>query len=437
MKFNLVEAFVRLLSAAKTQGMDIQPGTSEPIKFDSSKGSRKLHRRVREEFEDLVEKRSEAVGVSRRAFLQSSLGLSAAAAAVASGLGMTLWPSEVSAAPGAGPYAFLDVGNPIVPDQNLSESDYLSYEELHGSMGQNQKVALVIGGSTGMGEQAALRLVDRGFHVIGTSRHPNDYNPQGYDLWELELTRRGSIESFVQRVKHEFGSVDLILANAGRLFLGRPLQSSRKSMRELMETNVDGHITLLQKLIPLMPDGADDYARVIFTSSVAGEGYLSPPLPDFLPVGGLNLNALLSPYAEAKARLTRFALLLAKDQANPLIPLAGPLGIAEDRSNLKVSVIHPSFVATGLAENPDKIIYGEDRDSPLMQLATSIVSDETFGIVKEYAGTAFEQMAVIREDPYVHTILADTRLAPGPFLDMQLSFLAAIAYTQAQTVRAY
>lgn len=431
MKIELMSHLMTLLGLARSQGVDLQPNSQEPLKFDKTKGSPELHQKIYDEFNDRVSTQADFIGFSRRDFLKTPMALTAAAAAVSTGLGLALWPTVASASiSGPGDYSFLCFGNPVVPDLNPTEPE-LPASELHG------KIAIVVGGSRGMGEQAALRLKARGFHVIGTSRDPSQYGPKGFNLWKLDISKPWQILRFAKRVKRELGHVNLVLANAGRLFIGRPAQSSRVKMRLAMETLIDGHISLLQKLIPLMPDGDDDYARVIFTSSVANDSIVGFPAPGG-PLAGLVLSSLLSPYSEAKARVSRFGIALAQEQQNIDASVAGTIEYPGTRKNLKVSVIHPTLIATDLVASPDRVIWGEDPNQKFLQEVFGSLSFLTAmgGLPKAYAGTAFEQMAVL-ENPYLYTILADLTLQPdgtGGLADLQFGFLLGIALSQAATL---
>ncbi|KAL4443769.1 hypothetical protein ABPG75_011506 [Micractinium tetrahymenae] len=94
------------------------------------------------------------------------------------------------------------------------------------------KVALITGGSTGIGRGTADRLIKAGMKVIATSRAPENYTqpcppdqtfhnpgdmckPHGFELWQLDQTSQASVDALIQRVKQSYGRIDFLFLNAG------------------------------------------------------------------------------------------------------------------------------------------------------------------------------------------------------------------------------
>jgi NAD(P)-dependent dehydrogenase (short-subunit alcohol dehydrogenase family) len=82
-------------------------------------------------------------------------------------------------------------------------------------MADKQRVALVTGASSGLGQTTAARLAERGFRVFGTSRQPAAGNP-GVEMIELDVTSVESVNACVGFVLTQCGSIDLLVNNAGR-----------------------------------------------------------------------------------------------------------------------------------------------------------------------------------------------------------------------------
>src|SRR2546429_9340781 len=79
-----------------------------------------------------------------------------------------------------------------------------------------QPVALVTGASSGIGQAAALALVEAGFEVIGTSRNTSGApHHDGVTLLDLNVASDGSVSSVVQQVIERFGRLDVLVNNAG------------------------------------------------------------------------------------------------------------------------------------------------------------------------------------------------------------------------------
>lgn len=78
------------------------------------------------------------------------------------------------------------------------------------------KVALVTGASGGIGTALVEALVERGATVVATSRnHQNPTTPGRVHHRQLDVADLESLQPFVAQVIDEFGSLDLVLPNAG------------------------------------------------------------------------------------------------------------------------------------------------------------------------------------------------------------------------------
>lgn len=443
MKIDIKQRLHDLALKAKDYGINLNLKGESPLEFDGGKASTPEQKKVAQQFEQVLAEQVEQTGMSRRDFLKTPLGVTAAAIAVSAGLGISIFPTraEGRVIPD-GVYDFICYGYPTVPNRDLGDpfdppdaNTFIDPNE-----GGEQKVALVIGGSTGMGRNAADKLHALGWKVVGTSRTPRsiDLQPE-WDLWRLELTSPLSIAYFVYKVKRLLGRVDLLICNAGRLVVGRPLTSSRSKMRQGMETLVEGHITLVQKIVPLMP--TEGYARILFTSSFANHAYSTLRVPMAFDESGnptdfLNLSGISETYNRGKAALTRFAAGITAEQENGATPLLQQiLGYPQGQNaNITVSTIHPLGVATNLVKDT---LYTES--GPLIDnLKFLFENSPAAGISVDVAGDAFVQMAMLREGVYGHTLIADLELDPctdpNTFFS-QLSLMMQLAEEQDKTVR--
>lgn len=415
MKVDIMKKFDAILESAKKHGITLNLKGGDPLVYDKGQPSNQVQKQVHQAYEDIVSKESKQAGMTRRQFLATPLCLTAAAMAISTGLGSMLYtsPAQANIFPSgnntpSGPLDFICYGYPIVPNLSLTEDDFIDPQG---------KVALIIGGSSGMGRNAAEKLQQRGFTVIATSRTPNTIEPiPNVPIWKLDVTKQGSINRFVNKVKRHFNQVDLLHCNAGRVFLGRPLQSSRAAQRLCMETNAEGHITLIQKIYPLMPK--EGYARILITSSIANHAYnaFKIPYPDDNSTDFIDFGSLSSPYNESKAQLSRFGAALVGEQlaaSNPNLT-QGDLKYPETPTNLTVSILHPLGVNTltggGLF---DDLILGEKDGEYLEKIRDSFSILNEIGIDTPIAGDAFVQMALLKDTPYLHTIVADLTLSPA------------------------
>src|ERR1700722_9106320 len=78
-----------------------------------------------------------------------------------------------------------------------------------------EKIALVTGASSGIGEATAERLAKAGYKVYGTSRRGIKAGKRAFEMLPLDVTSDESVESAVNEVIRLDGRIDLLVNNAG------------------------------------------------------------------------------------------------------------------------------------------------------------------------------------------------------------------------------
>lgn len=138
------------------------------------------------------------------------------------------------------------------------------------------KVAIVTGASSGIGESAARELALRGAAVVLAAR-----NADKLRFLEREVRASGeraiavptdvadgaSVRAMVERAVGEFGSLDVLVNNAGLGLSGRVADLRADDLRHVFEVNVIGPLNCLQAVLPHMPPGS----RILNVSSVVGK----------------------------------------------------------------------------------------------------------------------------------------------------------------------
>src|SRR3954451_24754253 len=106
---------------------------------------------------------------------------------------------------------------------------------------ETQRVALVTGASSGIGEAAAHALVAAGFTVYGTSRKAvAGEQRDGVTFLPLDVTDDASVAGALGEVLARSGQIDVLVNNAGFGVAGAAEESSVEQARALFETNVFG-----------------------------------------------------------------------------------------------------------------------------------------------------------------------------------------------------
>lgn len=145
----------------------------------------------------------------------------------------------------------------------------------------NRKV-VITGVSSGFGERAARAFADKGDRVLGTMRDAAGRNAAkkatleahspSISVVEMDMTNDASVADGFATILAD-GGVDILINNAGVMYLGITEAFSIAQAKEQMETNYFGAIRAMQSVLPGMR--AAGKGLIINTSSLVGR--ISPP----------------------------------------------------------------------------------------------------------------------------------------------------------------
>lgn len=133
------------------------------------------------------------------------------------------------------------------------------------------KVALVTGGTSGIGLATAQRFVAEGAHVIVTGRRQEALDEAVALLGEratgirADAGRLDELDALYEQIGTGHGHLDVIVANAGIIIPTPGEQVEVAQYDAQFETNVKGVFFTVQKALPLLRDGAS----VVLVSSIA------------------------------------------------------------------------------------------------------------------------------------------------------------------------
>jgi len=134
------------------------------------------------------------------------------------------------------------------------------------------KIAVITGGSTGIGLATAKRFVDEGAYVYITGRRQEELDAAvkqvGRNVAGVrgDVARLADLDALYDRVKREKGRVDIVFANAGGGELLPLGQITEVHVDKWLGINVKGLLFTVQKALPLMPDGASIILNASITS---------------------------------------------------------------------------------------------------------------------------------------------------------------------------
>jgi short-subunit dehydrogenase len=137
-------------------------------------------------------------------------------------------------------------------------------------------VAVVTGASSGIGEATALALAERGAAVMLAARAEEKLRFLEREIStaggralavRTDVTDRDSVEAMVERTIEEFGSLDVLVNNAGLGLSGRVAELRAEDLRQVLEVNLIGPLVCIQAALPHMRQEG----RIINVSSVVGK----------------------------------------------------------------------------------------------------------------------------------------------------------------------
>jgi NAD(P)-dependent dehydrogenase (short-subunit alcohol dehydrogenase family) len=133
------------------------------------------------------------------------------------------------------------------------------------------KVAVVTGGSAGIGLGVAKRFAEEGAQVFITGRRQSELDKAVAAIGRNATAIRGDaskladIDRIYAAVKEKAGRIDVLFANAGFYEFGTLGEITEEHFDNTFNTNVRGLLFAVQKALPLLSKGSS----VIMTGSIA------------------------------------------------------------------------------------------------------------------------------------------------------------------------
>jgi NAD(P)-dependent dehydrogenase (short-subunit alcohol dehydrogenase family) len=191
-----------------------------------------------------------------------------------------------------------------------------------------QKVVLITGASSGIGQGIARLLGQRGFQVFGTSRNPSAFEAMsGVEMLPLDIRSDESVRGCMDEVSKRAGRLDILVNNAGYILGGAIEETTLEQAKAQFETNFFGIVQLVKVVLPIMRRQGN--GQIVNISAAAG--LASVPFAGF--------------YSASKFALEGYTEAL-RHEVKPF--------------HIRVSLVEPGFIKTNLLFN---IQYGTDQIS--------------------------------------------------------------------------
>lgn len=252
------------------------------------------------------------------------------------------------------------------------------------------KVALVTGGSSGIGLQTARALQKKGCKVYTISR--NAFSMQGIHHIIADVTSAEQIEAVVAVILQKEGRLDIVVNNAGFGISGGAEFTAMDAAQRQMQVNFLGCSNVCRAVLPVMRQQGS--GRIVNLSSVAAV----VPIP---------FQAF---YSASKAAINAYTMAVANE--------VKPYGIS-------LCAVMPGDIKTNFTAVRQKEYTGDDvYGGRISRSVSKMEADEQNGMSAEKAGAYIAKIALkkavkplyaIRIDYKLITILA--KLLPGGLLN--------------------
>jgi 3-oxoacyl-[acyl-carrier protein] reductase len=191
------------------------------------------------------------------------------------------------------------------------------------------RVALVTGGSSGIGAAAARRLLDEGAQVASFDLDAKA--PEGVLALAGDVARSSDVEAAVAQTHAQLGPIDVLVCSAGVPGASLPtVDVTDEEWRRVMGINADGVFYCNRAVIPSMVERG--YGRIVNVASIAGkEG-----------------NPMAGAYSASKAAVIGMTKAIGKDLA---------------RTGVIVNCVAPAVIETPILDGitEEHIGYMVDR----------------------------------------------------------------------------
>lgn len=210
------------------------------------------------------------------------------------------------------------------------------------------KLAIITGGTRGIGKQIALTFAKEGYNIAINYRTENEdlkntkkeieENNVKCFTFQGDVTNFKDCEQFVKQIVEEFGNIDVLVNNAGITRDTLLMRMKEEDFKQVIDTNLIGTFNVTKNVIGNMIKARN--GRIINISSVVG----------------ISGNAGQTNYSASKAGIIGFTKSLAKEVAS---------------RNITVNAVAPGFIETQMTDVLKEDIKEEiAKKIPLKRMGT-------------------------------------------------------------------
>lgn len=233
-----------------------------------------------------------------------------------------------------------------------------------------KKVAVITGGSSGIGRETALALAAQGCTVYEFSRH--DAQLPGVRHLSCDVTDEAAVNRAVTVVQEEEGRIDLVINNAGFGISGAVEFTQTTQAQQLFDVNFFGMVRLNRAVLGLFRTQGS--GRILNISSVAA--------PVAIPFQAY--------YSASKAAINAYTCALANE--------VRPFGV-------EVCAVMPGDICTGFTDARQKNPEGDDfYGGRIARSVAGMEKDERGGMSPKEAGRFIAHIALKKKVKPLYTL---------------------------------
>jgi len=232
------------------------------------------------------------------------------------------------------------------------------------------RVAIVTGGSSGIGRCIAIALRDAGYTVYEFSRR--NHPLEGIYHLDVDITDEERIRSAIESIMAEHDSIDVLVNCAGNGISGAVEFTELQDAKAQFEVNFFGMVNMNKAVLPIMRKQGK--GRIVNISSVAAVAHI--PFQTY--------------YSASKAAIESYTCCLANE--------VKPFGIS-------VTCVQPGDIATGFTNARRKSAVGDDiYDGRISRSVSGMEKDEQNGMKPETAGKYIAKISQRKSVKPIYTL---------------------------------
>jgi len=225
---------------------------------------------------------------------------------------------------------------------------------------ETQKIALVTGGSSGIGQTTAKALAKSGCKVYEISRR--DSRQDGIEHLFADVTDEVSVKTAVNQIIERDGQIDIVVNCAGFGISGAIEFTETSDAKKQFDVNFFGMVNINHAVLPYMREAGK--GRIVNISSVAAGAHL--PFQAY--------------YSASKAAMDSYTCALANE--------VRPFGIT-------ATAVQPGDICTGFTDAREKVHTGDEiYGGRIGKSVAQMEKDERNGMKPDKAGGFIARVAL-------------------------------------------